>query len=74
MSEKIKQQAKKIMDNFISALNKAEDIEAPFAIKREQNIRSPSAQLNTNEDFRDRVLKNAPSVKDGCIVVEKKKW
>ena len=74
MNDKITQQAKKIMDNFMSALKKAEEVKAPFTIKRDLNIRSSAAQLETNPDFRQRMLKNAPKVKDDCIVAEKKKW
>lgn len=71
---KITQQAKSIMDSFMSALKQAEHIEPEFKVRRGQNIRDPKAQLNTNPDFADRMLKNAPKVQDSCILAEKKKW
>ncbi len=72
--QQIAKQAKKIMDSFIKELEKAEKIEPDFKVKRNQNIRDPRSKLITNPDFRERMLKNAPSVKDDCIQAEKKKW
>ena len=52
---KIAQQAKKIMDNFVSALDNAA-VKADFAVRREKNIRDESI-LKTNVDFSERMLK-----------------
>ena len=72
--EKVAQQAKKIMDSFMAALSNADNQEPEFKVKREANIRDAKADLKTNPGFRDRMLKNAPQVKDDCILAEKKKW
>ncbi len=72
--QKITQQAKKIMDRFMSALDKTRKVEAQFEIKREKNIRDEKITLPVNSDFTERMLKNAPTTKDGYICAEKKKW
>jgi len=72
--QKITQQAKKIMDNFISALDKADNKNLDFTVKRDSNIRKDNDHLQTNNDFSERMLKNAPNVKNDCIVAERKKW
>ena len=72
--QKITQQAKKIMDNFISALDKADNKNLDFTVTRDSNIRKDNDHLQTNNDFSERMLKNAPNVKNDCIVAERKKW
>ncbi|MBS3139103.1 hypothetical protein J4207_05345 [Candidatus Woesearchaeota archaeon] len=72
--DKITQQAKKIMDNFMDALQKIEHKDIDFQVRREKNVRDDKATLNTNADFSERMLKNAPATKDNCILAEKKKW
>ena len=62
------------MDNFISALDKTDSKNLDFKIKRDPNVRSDKVQLETNSDFSERMLKNAPEIKNNCIVAEKKKW
>lgn len=71
--DKIAVQAKKIMDNFADALG-AEGSGIDFEVKRDENIRGSDAKLQTNKDFRERMLANAPKSKDGYIVAEKKIW
>ena len=69
----ITQQAKRIMDNFVSALSKAEETNPEFRVKRLKNMREASA-AEDNKDFRDRMFKNAPKVLNECIIAEKKRW
>ena len=71
---KIAKQAKAIMDNFMHALDAAGKQEPDFEVRRGQNIRGAAAALPLNEDFSERMLRNAPAVKDGCVVAEKKRW
>ena len=71
--EKIKKQAKKIMDEFISALNKVPEIKEEFGQERKQFTRE-SAKSEYGKEFKERMLKNAPKVKDGQLVMEKKRW
>ena len=72
--EKIKEQAKKIMDEFVSALEKAEQVKEEFGIIRKEIIRTPREDKYKGSDFKQRILKNAPKVEDEQIVAEKKKW
>jgi len=72
--EKIKEQAKKLMDEFVSALEKAEEVKEDFGVKRKDVMRTPSKDKYKGTDFKERMLKNAPKVEDEQIVAEKKKW
>ena len=67
-------QAKKIMDSFVATLEKAGETASDFEVKREINIRDASAKLEINDDFRERMLENAPKKNEGFILAEKKKW
>ena len=71
--EKIKKQAKKIMDEFISALNKVPKIKEEFGQERKQFTRK-SEKSEYGDEFKERMLKNAPKVKDEQLVMEKKSW
>ena len=70
--EEIKKQAKKIMDDFVSALGEVKK-EGEFFVQRKENIRTEEV-MKTDEEFRELMLKNAPHIKDDCILAEKKKW
>ena len=71
--EKIKKQAKKIMDEFISALNKVPKIKEVFGQERKQFTRKP-LKSEYGSGFKKRMLKNAPKVKDDQLIMEKKSW
>lgn len=71
--EKIKKQAKKIMNEFISALNKVPEIKEEFGQERKQFTRK-TEKSEYGPDFKKRMLKNAPKVKDDQIQMEKKGW
>lgn len=68
--DKITQQAKKIMDSFMLALDKAGSVKPEFEVKRDKNIRDENLQLQVNDDFQERMFKNAPKTKDGYICAE----
>ncbi|MBU0665795.1 MAG: hypothetical protein ABIC91_06360 [Nanoarchaeota archaeon] len=70
--EKIRKEAKKIMDEFIKELDKI-TLSKDFGIKRKQETRKKFTD-DSDEKFRERMLENAPNVKDDFIVAEKKKW
>ncbi|MBW3014397.1 hypothetical protein KY335_04115 [Candidatus Woesearchaeota archaeon] len=73
--DKIRKQAKEIMDEFISALDKCPEAkELSFGARRETNQRKAGKSKYEDTDFRDKVLENAPKVEDDQIVAEKKKW
>ena len=69
----IEASAKKIMDSFMKALEKVGDTKEDFVIKREKNVRG-NEKAEIDEEFRDLMFKNAPKVKNDCILAEKKKW
>jgi len=71
--EKIEKQAKRIMDDFISVLDKVPEINQEFGQEREEQLRKPE-KAEDSKEFRQRMFKNAPKVKDDCLVMEKKSW
>jgi hypothetical protein len=70
--EKIKQQAKQIIDNFVSALEKIETKEE--SVERDNDRRMERVSLETDKDFRKIMFENAPNKKGDCITAEKGKW
>ncbi len=71
--EEIVVQAKKIMDEFVSALNKV-NVEEKFGAERTEQTRVPSKDACDSTEFRKRIFKNAPRVKDDYFIMEKKEW
>ena len=71
--EKIKKQAKAIMDEFIKALDKAGQVYGGYMPEPEQATRTAVAKKNEAR-FRERMLKNAPRKEDDQILAEKKSW
>jgi len=69
--EEIKAQAKKIMDEFISALEKV-NVDEKVGFEADTDTRVPKGKKNP--EFRKELLSNAPKSKDGCILAEKKGW
>ena len=72
--EEIKEQAKKIMDEFVSSLEKAEKVKEEFGVRRKDVMRKPGDDKYKGSDFKERILNNAPKVEDEQIVAERKKW
>ncbi len=66
-------QAKKIMDEFVSALDKVK-VSEKFGAKREKQVRIPKKECEGSSEFRKRIFKNAPKIKDDYFVMEKKQW
>ncbi len=71
--EKIRKQAKAVMDEFIKALDKVGEISGKVGLEREQTTREPT-KSKPNKDFRERMLKNAPKKDGDSIIAEKKSW
>lgn len=69
--EKIRKQAKKIMDDFISALGKKTERE--FTIIRKSSLREQK-KCEVDDDFKELWYKNLPKKKDGYLVAEKGHW
>lgn len=71
--EKIKWQAKLIMDEFVNALGKVGEISGEAGIEREQATRTAKKGKPDN-DFKERMLKNAPRKEGNHLVAERKSW
>ena len=66
---KIKEQAKKIMDDFLAALKGMKE-ETHFVIRREDSMREKEQYENTKE-FRDGWFRIAPKKQGAYILAEK---
>lgn len=71
--EKIRREAKALMDEFMAALEAAEDVKEEVGIERAESVRN-AGKCELTEGFPERMLKNAPSKKNRYVVAEKKKW
>ena len=72
--EEIREQAKKIMDEFLQALDGSPELEQEFGTKRNVSIRQDMNNRYPEDSFKDGMLKNAKKTDDDQIVAEKKKW
>ena len=70
--EDIKEQAKRIIDNFAKALESVKAEEE--SVERDEDRREEKETNEPSPEFRKIILENAPNTKDGCIVAEKGKW
>jgi len=71
--KEILKQAKKIMDEFVSALDKVK-VKEKFGVRRDNQTRSPDKKFVDTSEFRKRMFKNAPKIKDDYLIMEKKEW
>lgn len=72
-NEKIKKEAKQIIDNFASAIEKVK-IKVKKGKKEVGGFREEKDDMKPNSDFRKRMFDNAPQKNDDNIVAEKKSW
>lgn len=71
--EKIRKDARRIMEDFGATLNKVKTREK----KKENQVggfREEGAGESASEDFRQRMFDNAPGRKGDFLISEKKKW
>jgi predicted Asp-tRNA(Asn)/Glu-tRNA(Gln) amidotransferase subunit C len=72
--ERIKKEAKSIMDSFSKALEKVEgELAEGFEVKREEQLRDETS-TKTDKKFRKNFFENAPSKSQDYIRAEKGKW
>lgn len=71
--EKIRRQAKAIMDEFIKALDRAGKLEGKAWIERDENTRQ-GKKTKADNSFRERMLKNAPRKDGNYVLTERKSW
>ena len=72
--EKIRKEAKAIMDNFSKKLSKVDGKISESFIERDVSERQDGNGSECDEDFRRRVLENAPNKNSDFIIGEKKSW
>ena len=72
--EEILKQAKKIMDNFHSALAKIEKEVPESRVERDEFERKEGEGLAGDKEFREIMFKNAKETRDDFIVAEKGEW
>lgn len=70
--EEIRKNAKRIMDEFASKLEKIK-VEEDF-LESGEGLRDEGEPWKTLEDFREIIFDNAPLVEDNCVVAEKGGW
>ena len=71
--EEIRAQAKKIIDDFVSALEKVK-VKKKKSDEGVGGFREEGNGTPTDSDFRKRMFENAPNKDDDYIIAEKKKW
>lgn len=71
--ESIREEAKNIMDNFMSAMKDIE-VEDDFILKRDFCLREEGEGKVADEDFRQRFLSNAPKHSGDSILAQKGSW
>ena len=72
--EKIKKEARHILDKFAKALEKVETKEENFYVDREDFERKEGNGEACEKDFKRNMLKNAPEHEGDFIIVEKGNW
>ncbi len=73
--EKIKKEAKGIMDSFAKALEKVEkEMKEESYVDREVSERVEKTGREFGKDFKKKILENAPQHDDDFIIAEKKGW
>lgn len=74
MERKVRADVERILSMFAEQIKDFDDKEVPFFIERKDNLRNPDEQSRSSDDFRQRMLKNAPEQDGDYIVAEKKGW
>ncbi|MAG37925.1 hypothetical protein CMI45_00865 [Candidatus Pacearchaeota archaeon] len=74
-TEKVREEARALLENFAKKLEKVDlGKEKEEKDMKESGFREEGEGKEANEDFKKRFLDNAPNVKGGKIVAEKKSW
>ncbi|MBI4116811.1 hypothetical protein HY449_03650 [Candidatus Pacearchaeota archaeon] len=72
--ERIRKEAKEIMDNFSKKLSRAEGKISENFVERAESERKEGEGKNPDNDFRRRVFENAPNKNADFIIGDKKGW
>ncbi len=71
--EMIKKEAKQILDKFAKSLEKVK-LKEKVGKKEVGGFRDEGEPAKADEDFKKRVIENAPNSDEDCIIAEKKEW
>jgi Asp-tRNA(Asn)/Glu-tRNA(Gln) amidotransferase C subunit len=72
--DKIRKQAKGIIENFSKSLDSVKDKVEDVNVEREEERREEKQIKEGDPEFREIMLKNAPNSDKDLIFAEKKKW
>ncbi len=72
--EEIRREARKILDNFVFALEKVGKVKGKSFKRELGGFREEGKGEKCDDDFRKSMFSNAPEVRGDCIIAEKKKW
>lgn len=72
-AEKVKQEAKGVMDSFMNSLGDIE-LEDEFELLRDECFREEMQGDENDSDFKQRFLNNAPKVQNDAIVANRGNW
>lgn len=68
----IRDDAKKLLDEFSSKLGKIKSIEPK--LDKKENLRTEGTGSQPDQEFREFMFDNAPLIEDGLIIAETGKW
>jgi hypothetical protein len=71
--EKMRKEAKALMDDFMAALDTADGVKEQVGVERENTVRK-AEKCELAEGFPEKMLSNVPLKKGRYVVAEKKKW
>lgn len=71
--KKVEEEAKKIMDDFLKALEKIDEGKLEISIDRKEFLREKSESC-IDKEFRKRFFENAPKKDKNFIKAERGKW
>ena len=70
--EKIRVQAKQIMDEFVNALGRIGEVKEEYGVERQEETRITRTQ--SFPGFRERMFRNAPKKNKDYLIMERKHW
>ncbi len=73
LKQEIKEQAKKILDDFSKALEGIEDKKLLSGVERDKQLREETKTF-CDKEFKKLFLKNVPKTEGDYVLAEKKKW
>ncbi len=72
--QEIEKQAKEILDKFAKALDEVGDFNGDSSVDREEFERDEGELSGVDDDFKKRILDNAPNANSDFVLVERGSW